>query len=289
MNELFPGIDGMTPRGIIENDGCCPRSFADIDACEIATSYIGLLPNGPLWDRAKYEASVMIRDGKTCSACWKEDHCPTMVDYAVNAGERLATVIMSSLWPAYREADPFTAATSTADWLERFEWNNCFESDCRPANLGDVTPLEYMGECGPIRVDIRYSPAVRLAYESALVKSLDRLSLGIIKNIAAINFVIEPLKVRIVPVPTEDPCTAETLCVRLEKTSDFFEGINLEACGKPTPIRAYVDRDVYRLPVELPKYIWPGHLAAECIVRSLLSHVSRLCVIREQQIPDQEE
>lgn len=286
MNDLFPGIDGMTPKGVLKGDDCCPPSFADIDACEIATAYIGLLPKGPLWDRAKFESVMMIRDGQTCSACWQEDHCPTMVDYAVNIGESLANVIMTTLWPAYRESDPFTAATSTGDWLERFGFNNCFESDCRPASLGALTPLEYMGECGPIRVDIRYSPATRIAYESALIKSLERLSFGIIKNIAAINFVIEPLKVRVIPVVTETPCESPELCVRLEKTSDFFEGINLDACGKPTQITAYVDRDVYRLPAELPRYIWPGHLAAECIVRSLLSHVSRLCVIRDQQIPD---
>jgi len=289
VNELFPGIDGMTPRGTIKGDGCCPPSFADLDACEIASSYIGLLPDGPLWDRPKFEAAMMIRDGQTCSACWKEDHCPTMVDYAINIGEQLFVALSTALWPSFREADPFKAATSVEDWLDRFGWANCFESDCRPASLGEVTPVEYMTDCGPVRVNITYSPAVKLAYESALVKSLERLSLGIIKNIAAINFVIEPLKVRIVPVPVDDPCNAEELSIRLEKTSDFFEGINLEPCGKPTPIRAYVDRDVYRLPAELPKYIWPGHLAAECIVRSLLSHVSRLRVIRDQQTPDQEE
>lgn len=286
MNVLVPGIDGMVSAGKLEHTGCCPPSFADVDECTLATAYIGLLPSGPLWDRPKYEAITTITAAGNCAACWTTEHCPTLVDYAVNVGARLASVIDSTLWPAVRESDPFTAVTSTADWLDRFGWVNCFETSCRSSALGEKTPIEYMTECGPVYVQITYPPSIKQAFESALIKTLERLSLGIVKNLAAINFVLEPLKVRVVPLDTEDACENETLCVTFEKTSDFFDGVNPNPCGIPTPVAAYIDRDVMQLPSDLDKYIWPGHMAAECIVRSLLSHVSRFCVVRTPQTPD---
>lgn len=287
MNELFPGIDGMSPRGELVSDTCCPPSFCDIAPCQMTSSYIGLLPSGPLWDRPKYEAQMIMQRNGDCTICWDCDHCPSMVDYAVNVGQRLHYLLMHSLWPSVRESDPFTAYSSTAEWLERFNWIDCFKGNCRPAALGEVTPIEYLDDCDEaVQVDIRYTPKYQRALESAIIKSLQRMQMGVIKNLAAINFVIEPLKARIVPVDDAPSCDLDEICLQIEKTSDFFDGVTADPCGKPEAFTAYINRDIMQLDSRLPLYIWPGHMAAECIVRSLLSHSQRFCLLRPQQLPE---
>lgn len=286
MNTLYPGIDGMSPKGELVSDQCCPPSFCDIAPCQIVSSFIGLLPSGPLWDRPKYEATMIMQRSGDCTICWDCDHCPTMVDYAVNVGQRLVYLLNNALWPAIRESNPYTAYSSTSEWLERFNWQDCFKGNCRPAILGETTPIEYLDECGPVQVDIRYTPKYQRAYESALIKSLQRMQMGIIKNLASINFVIEPLKARVVPVDDLDGCALDEICLQIEKTSDYFDNVAAGPCEKPEPFVAYIDRDIMQLDSRLPKYIWPGHMAAECIVRSLLSHSNRFCLLRPQQTPE---
>ena len=68
-------------------------------------------------------------------------------------------------------------------------------------------------------------------------------------------------------------------------TNDWLEGCGSgDLCDTQVPlpkIQAYWDRDCDR-PAGLPERVWPGVLAAECIVRSMLpptcpSNVTRCC------------
>lgn len=286
MNDLKPGIDGMVPFGVLTDSDCCPPSFCDVDSCQLATSFIGLLPKGPMWDAAKYKARITINRYKDCDACWTCDHCPSLVDYAIHVGQLTANAITGPIWRAFRDSDPFTVRDATSSWLDRLQWQDCFRTLCRGSSMGELTPVEIMTDCGPQQVDIPIVGEYKIAFESALIKSLTRMNLGLIKNMAAVNFVIEPLKVQAVPVMDGDVCETGRACITFEKTADHFDGVAKDACGNATPIQAWIDRDIAGLPPQLAKYIWPGHLAAECIVRSLLSHVPKFCVIRTAQTPD---
>jgi hypothetical protein len=285
MNDLFPGIDGMVPKGTVTANDCCSPTPCEVDPCQVARSFIGLLPSGPLWDAAKYKAMTVLATACDCAACWTPDHCPSMVDYAIHMGQRLAGLINGPLWVSVRERDPFTAYSSTSEWLDRLGWADCFNTLCRSHKLGDLTPIEIMTECGATLVQIEYGQDYLRAYESAVIKSLSRLNYGIIKNLASINFVLEPLKARVVPAEFEDACESDEVCLTIEKTSDTFDGVTPKACGIPLSIPAYIDRDAMGLPADLPRWIWPGHMAAECITRSLLSHNPRFCFIRSQETP----
>jgi hypothetical protein len=111
--------------------------------------------------------------------------------------------------------------------------------------------------------------------------------MGVIKNLCGINWIIEPLGAMIQPRNLEtavfpDPETmggCDSLCpdkVEFEilPISDYLPGcIDTSVCD-PTPVRplvqAYKERNWCNSPAGLPAVIWPGVLAAECIVRSLM-------------------
>lgn len=312
------GIDGPTEVALLPSDGCCPPSICQITLCSLICNFVNALPRGPLWDRAKMEASSRASrggcDGNDCT-----DPCASVVSHAIYAANRLYLALHEALWPALRESDPFSAFVTVDDWLDRLGWRNCFASQCRSPLLGDLTPLEYLGTDGrPVHYDPPYSADLVLAVKLATVRALALLDLGIIANVNSVNAVIEPLGARVVAVgascapwpclpgceppdsncaepgatpdmsdPT-DPCCprCDHPVWRIEPSTETFIKPSMPRCdleGMNTPntetIPSFYDRTASD-PAGIPAKIYPGVLAAECIVRSLVMPGTYLEILR---------
>lgn len=225
------GVDGIVPYGPVSSDTCCADPLCNT-FCSMACSFIGLLPSGPMWDRAKQEAMAYYNGGSVSECetlCPPEFPCPTMVLHAVYTAAKLNSAIQDVLWPAIRESSPYTAAATLDDWLERFEWEDCHKTHCRSVLLGDLTPYEIMGECGPVSCPPDVPEELECAVKHGLLVALQRASRGFIKNLAGINFVIEPLGAVLRPRPSAP--LIETVAVGLGATVD---GVVIPVGGSPT-------------------------------------------------------
>lgn len=262
----------------------------------LACNFVDALPRGPLWDRAKAEAITYLTAQNGCD----EGECPpslchSIVTHAVYTANRLWHVLMEALWPALRESDPFTCFDTVDDWLQRFGWQSCFDSACRDKSLGDLTPLEVLGECCKAYCPPDFDPDLQLAVKLGIVRALARLDMGIIPNLDAINFVIEPLGAVVRGVGLAPNVTDPDACpvpddglpgcdyptdhpvIEICHASDYLPKPKRSGCDLPNAlepntevIRAYHQTCPDRDAAGLPDRIWPGVLAAECIVRSLI-------------------
>lgn len=280
------GADCETDEATRDPDPCCPRDICEVDLCGTMCSFIQLLPNGPLWDRAKAHGIDFFRSYSWCDPfCPDPDPCYTLVNYAAYSGQRLYHLITSALWPALRESSPETAVTTLDDWLDRLGWQDCYNAACRDPRLGVLTPYEVQGPCGPIYCPIETPPELECAVKRGIVRALSRLRMGIIKNVCSINWVIEPLGAYIESFPRT--CILEGVEVAYNVEEECCQGARwlicgiddkIEACpdelctGDRTPRRidTLVVRDPCNSPAGSIERLRPNVLAAECIVRSLL-------------------
>lgn len=281
---MIPGVDGLADAGVIFT-GCCPPDICDATPEALACNFINLLPNGPLWDEAKQK-------GIGCKT-WcddnclddKEDLCGSLVAYAAYCGRRLHTHITETIWPAVREASPYTAYDTLDEWLERLRWADCYMGTCRWATLGELTPYEILGECGPEYCPPEFPPELQLLYKRGVIIALHRMRLRPRKNLAALNFILSSLHSELVADPQYNPDNPEArLCLVLRPTSDFAEAI--------VPMRCPDDGATGR---QVQLYITPGKglcaggppraypltLAAHCIVRALLPTCDIVCIKRK--------
>jgi hypothetical protein len=93
-------------------------------------------------------------------------------------------------------------------------------------------------------------------------------------NLDAINYVLEPLSAMVtadVPEPPVNGCEASQICLKLSKSSDSIPVPQEDIRAESSVINAWLDLGCDR-PAGLPQYVWPNLLAAECIVRSLISN-----------------
>lgn len=267
-------------------DDCCPPDLCGVDLCGLLCSFINLLPSGPMWDYWKASAISHFQssnpDLRQCEALYSPD-CPSLVQHAIYTAIKLYDLWQNALFPAVRESDPNTAVTTLDDWLERYRWEDCFRQHCRSVLLGTLTPFELPGPCGPIYCDIDIPEELNNAVKRGIIIALTRANMGVIKNLAGINWVIEPLSARVQPrnqTPCEDldgpePCAED--CCQLEFEIVNFGGTipgvyDTTACNENTP-RPKVPASINLgcdVPAGLPETIWPGVVAAECIVRSML-------------------
>jgi len=265
------GADGWQEVGLLSSD-CCPPKLTEINVCGMMCNAVNLLPNGPLWERAKMEAMSKFNSGcfgTECRACDITD-CNSMATYAAHMGRVLYDALMGSLFPALMESNPYTACTTVQDWLTRFGWESCFENICRNKALGDLALFETQTACGPVFTGNNkpYSLELTSAVNKAVLVSLARLKMKPIANLNGINWVIEPLSAKL-----------ETL-----KPIDYAD------CKKP---RSFVLSRINNGDLQLPdcynkeiKYIsglhndtvvsgptrnvWPAQLMAHCIAFSML-------------------
>ena len=266
------GIDGLAPSAILSDPTCCPPSLCQIDACALACNFVHSLPSGPLWDKAKRTALAKLSCAEPITF---DETCTSIVAYAGQAGLHLHMLLREALWPAIRESHPATAFDTLDDWLDRLGWQDCFRCacDCIDYDRGEGRPpyelIQSDGRsiCCPSEAPEGLTQAVK----KNIVIALWRLRLGIIANLDSINFVIEPLGAHLAPDPeTEDGCCVPAFI--LSPISDSIAAACLIECprGEPCPaVQAYWllncdgagdDRRIY-----------PGILAAECIVRSILA------------------
>jgi hypothetical protein len=120
---------------------------------------------------------------------------------------------------------------------------------------------------------------LKIAVKHALIISLSRLNVGGIKNLDFVNWVIEPLGGRLQSVEDCPAGGSINYCeyvFDLVPVSTTLKKWSRSLCGTPesggTVLANYLNSCSN-------KTVWPGLLAAECIVRSLL-HCNLKVVIR---------
>lgn len=263
-------------------DECCSPPIC-YDPCQAACRLVSSLPSGPMWDTQKQRAMDRLRTQQTgfdlCSPLVDCDTptCGSLIDYAVFLAQFLSSMIEGSLWTSNRESNPFTARDTVLDWQKRLGWEECFRSSCRSTHQGEITPYEIPGPDGPIYCPPRLPDALECALQSGIVKALARLRLGTIANLDGINWAIEPLGAQLKvysPGVDEfgDVCEEQDCCgVRLTvcPIDGMIDSCSPGLCTDPPAgrIPACVDRSCTG-EIGQSSVVWPGVIAAECIVRS---------------------
>lgn len=251
---------------------CCLRSLCDLNACAMMCIFVKLLPNGPLWDRAKSVALERF-SAPTCDANGQtlycdpnpDDECRTMVDFAAYTGYRFYHLLLEALWPALRESNPATAVTTQQEWLDRLGWEDCFNNACRSNLLGPLTPFEQepaadSDTCVPTFIGSDVPADLQCAVNRGIILALKRLQMSPIPNLCGINWVIEPLGAVLTPYRVlerandcekctnfsgdiRDPCNIPAdaqfypVAERFEicKTSETIEACQGELCSDQVP------------------------------------------------------
>jgi hypothetical protein len=300
--------DGCMDVAVPEDTGCCPPPLCGNDLCCTFVAFFNLLPSGPLWDYWKTAAISYFdnpaNDPAECPLI-TNPQCPSIVLHAIYTVLKLRAMVHKALWPAFREASPFTAVTTLDYHLEVRNWEDCYQTHCRSMALGPLSPVEVMGLCGPEYCAPPYPPELVDALKRATAVALERASMGVIKNLCGINWVVEPLGAVITPiyaapipdpcppdVPPEDcdpgepdpPCLTERDCDPFDcaeakqfylcHSRDWLQGVGTgDVCESNVPLHIPA---FYEWPCNdervagMPDIIWPGVLIAECIIRSLL-------------------
>ncbi|KRR21368.1 hypothetical protein CQ14_06880 [Bradyrhizobium lablabi] len=319
--------DGCVDVLVPDDVSCCPPPLCGNDLCCTFVAFFQLLPSGPLWDYWKQAAISYFQRSDDPAECplLNDPQCPSLILHAIYTVLKLRGVVHGALWPALRESNPYTAVTTLDYHLERLQWENCYASQCRSMALGPLSPLEVMGVCGPVYCEPPFPPELVAALKRGIAISLTRANMGVIKNLCGINWVIEPLGAEIMPIyasPLPDPCPPdpppegcepnppedvdltclETDCDPFDcesakqfylcQSRDWLQGVGTgDVCESNVPIRvpAWFEWPCYTDKVAgMPDIIWPGVLAAECIIRSLLPcsgagiTITRCCEIGEE-------
>lgn len=278
--------DGCQETADLATVDCCPPPLCGDELCGTFCAFIGILPSGPMWDYWKRRATSFFQSNPenplVCEPLM-DPACPSIVQHAIYTVLKLRDLIHNALYPALRESDPTTAEVTLDDWLERFHWEDCYRQHCRSVILGAITAYEVHGPCGPIYCEVPIPEALNNAVKRGVVIALTRANMGVIKNLCGINWIIEPLGAEVLAVPVaecpdpfaDEPCDSEccTLHFNIQNKGATIQGVlETPVCeaGLVRPnIQAYLDTPC-DMPAGLPEVIWPGVIAAECIVRSLL-------------------
>jgi hypothetical protein len=286
--------DMLTADGcqdILTLDGyhCCPPPLCGNDLCCTFVAFLNLLPSGPMWDRWKQNAISYFQSNENPAECplIKDPDCPTLILHSIYTVLKLRSYVHGPLWTALRESNPYTAITTLDYHLERLRWEDCYLQHCRSVLLGDITPYEVMGECGPIFCPPDLPPELECAVKRNIAIALTRAQMGVIKNLCGLNWIIEPLGAKLTsrytikpdqspplnPLePCDSPCS-DDIAFEICNTKDWIWGCDDgDVCTtqeEPPKIQAYWDRPCDDA-AGLPTRIWPAVLAAECIVRSML-------------------
>lgn len=287
------GADGCVDAGPVVLDDCCAPPLCGTELCKLICSFINLLPQGPMWDYWKQKALASYSPGVNPEdpPCLPDVQCPSLVYHAIYAAFKMQEFVYTMLWPVVRESNPSTAETSVGNWLMTLEWEDCYAQNCRSVLLGELTPYEILDACGnPLYCPPNISDELRCALDRAILLSLSRAQMGGIKNLCWINWVIEPLGAVLTPRNVAD-CVAyscDDTCDPLPDTPTLLQcvewelspvGDTLPACLEntgpcSTPVRgtvpAFIEGNTCDTPLGLPLMVWPGVIAAACIVRSLL-------------------
>lgn len=241
-----------------------------------------------MWDFWKQKSTdyfQMSADPDTCDPV-VDPECPSLVQHAIYSVYKLRDIVHNGLYPAYRESDPTTAVSTLDYWLERMRWQDCYYQGCRSLALGEMTPYEVMTICGPVFCPVEFPDELSCAVKRGILIALTRVNMGVIKNIVGINWVIEPLGAQFVPIETEqtpnpNPSACDSMCLddlryEIRPISGELPGCEdrtvCNARGTGSTVVAFYGSSCW--PAGMPNCIWPGLLAAECIVRSLMPSIN---------------
>jgi hypothetical protein len=193
--------------------------------------------------------------------------CVSVVNHAVYTSFRLYDVLLNALYPAIRESNPMTAYDTLDDWLERLRWQDCMGS-CRMPGINGLLPTEIMGECGEYVVDLEYPDCLVTYLKHATVVALTRLQYGRTKNLCYVNDIIAPLGAVIFPTAGRyDECPHQMTIAPYTDTFQTWQKLGCDPVFNSTCSAFYTPTPSD--PEGLPARIYPGLMAAECIVRSM--------------------
>lgn len=300
---LTLGADGFAPvNPDFDPESCCPDPICSL-TCDDGCSTLSVLPTGPLWDKQKAKVQELIAEGDCDSVI--ESDCPSMALYAAYADRTLRHLISNALWPSLRESSPHTAVTTLDDWLLRYAWQDCYRQHCRRVLLTDLSPYEYLNDCGdPEYCETSFPDAFECALKHAILVSLDRARRGVIKNLDGLNWIIAPLGAELRPLEPypedvqayidgdcpeleaddEVPCFCGEANFELCPTSEELAGCPPLVCGDP--VVNVAAEQVYSCEGQEDKELYPAVIAAECIIRSLLPRACPNIIYRCGEAPD---
>jgi hypothetical protein len=291
------GVDGLQDVGMLVSStsltACCPPTICSIDKCALACNFINLLPRGPMWDEAKATAltSYAVCDAATgaVTVCKPDSSCTSLVAHSVYTAYRLADVLTNGVAVAVREASPHTAYDTMDDWLDRLGWVDCMK--CKPCDLFEATPYDNPSACGPVYCSPTTPTALSDAVKHGIILALSRVQMGIVRNLAGINFVIEPLGAKL---SVDTVCTPGVVydggCryrFNLQPISQTMKVWRRDPCpnndDEAAASAVMIDAFFYDdncATDGVPRKLYPAVLAAECIIRSLLPDTGVIKITR---------
>lgn len=255
-------LDAGPVTGAID---CCPPAICAPDCCTFASSFISMLPTGPLWDDQKIAAQRWVAaycdDPNNVPAV---EECTGLAFHAAYTGLKLQYLRDNVLWPTLRESHPDTAVTSIDDWLSRMNWSDCFQS-CKAGVRLENNPLLVRTECGTVLNDQLpqdvQTEDQQSALKRAIARALHRARIGAKKNLCGLNWILEPLSAELQhddapecidcetgevitdPGPAKDgDCCEPTL--RLVSTDTTIEGVPGLLCTDPVADRQATAVDI---------------------------------------------
>lgn len=292
------GVDGYVPFASPTNDDCCAYSLC-MSEVQAACSMLDLLPTGPMWDGAKAKVRQQIVDAGGIPVDGFD--CASMVTYTAYLGLVLKDVVDSTIGVSVRESSPYTAVNYDR-FLDKLNWKDCFRSACRSPYIAKFSPYEVLD---PLCRTTEYCPTnfpveFENALKHAIMISLTRAQRGFIRNLAGFNWVIAPLGAVMAPTlpyPQEVQDSLDDVCVQAEDvicpqcfcaeatftlthTGTTLPGAPTVAsfCGnEPAPVAAQQTYTCMGNSVLL----YPGIIAAECIVRAFMPGVCPNVIYRE--------
>lgn len=264
---------------------CCTPSLCTIDPCTLICNFINILPSGPLWDREKALVLSKYGAGTVCiDEPRKIGSCASVVDHAVYTALKFYDVLRNGLYPAIRESNPLTAFDTMDDWLDRLNWKSCLDNSCQMPAVNGLLPTQMSGPCGTCVIELDYEDCLVHSLKHATIVALTRLQFGGIKNLCFINNVIEPLGAVVFPtVGSEENCATYTLAPTREEFPIWHKLDCLPQAGG-TCLAYHEPNKGARTP--LPDKVFPGLIAAECIVRSMLPQSTCIEFYRTCEVPE---
>lgn len=268
---------------------CCTPLLCNIDPCSLVCNFVNLLPSGPLWDNAKLRATERFQANNlgcgtdvALNCVYDSRPCFNIANHSVYTALRLYDVLINSLWPALRESDPFTAYDTMDDWLDRLGWKDCFGA-CRDSELGALTPVEMSTICGSEVCDLDYPKCLNDTIKHGIIIALQKLNSRGTMNLERLNWIIADLGARLIATGA-DAFGGPLIFNLCPKTDELTTWERLSCLPKQEgTCKAYIEPNAcYNR--GLPDRIYPGLLAAECIIRAALVRCGSIKINRKCEV-----
>jgi hypothetical protein len=134
-----------------------------------------------------------------------------------------------------------------------------------------------MQACGPSFCADDPTGDLACAVKRATVIALERLSLGVIRNADAINFVLEPLHARVEMAtsgcdPQGEIITESKYKIKVTNTDNLIQKCPRDHCDKDVVLMGSTYKSKLCIVDGADVILRPALFVAECLVRSLFAH-----------------